>query len=602
MPTPKQVLAAWEKARAGYHYPPLANPRVVRKYGGGASYDFRSRQTLIGGDYADDLSAKSGKPVDECLEGISSHEIGHYMTFPRTLGRAILAAKMIDDFFAPTDKTDTRGLDLETREFIFQTFADMASDTASVLEEQRTEAILGVREAMQTRGYDDDLNRNVRGVMLGYLHHQAGREHGLDEELQPYFERMREIDFTEERVKKGEIPESENLRQGIWTFGNIIAEMIKKYAKPGQTRLGGDGHSDSNIRKLLGKATPGEMREALREIAQKITRKEYEKVKEWLENKGKDLKGTVPSSGQSFGIGTSEGELPVDREVVEYYLDLSREHPLVVTKRLLDTRSTIRAWSEVERWRVGSDPLLALPHTSGGLFLPGITRSVRVTERPIKSRDYKVPHLLVVIDSSGSMPKPKEAKSYGVVGGYCAARSYHLHGSSVGVINFSGSSFYLPYTRELMDALGGISAYQGGGTTVDMEMLRKMLGPEMAELYRNMPERNMGGLPREAIKKEVALSMPQFQEAFATESLDVLMFTDGGISNLGDVLDFFAERAELNRATIVLVHRFDQADLESYDERINVVPVEDEKDIPGICIKATQRHLNLMAQVGQHAT
>jgi hypothetical protein len=560
----------------------LKEPRVVSKLDGGAAYDFRKRETLVSESYVEDLSKISGLPIEKCLIGIFSHEIGHYMVFPKTLGTLILAAKMIDDFFNKQPE--------DVKTFILQTYADMVNDTASVLEEQRTGAILAVRSVAQAT-IEDKLNKNIRAVMLAFLNYQAGRKPELDEELKPYLERMLEIDFLKDNV--------ESMRQGIWKFGNIIIEMIEKY-KDGKAKLKEDWHLDCDIKAILRKATPQEVREALREISYKISRREYEKVKEWIEKNGGNL-ASVSESRQRTGIGTSNGELTVDQEVIDYYIQLSQHYPLVITKKLLPTHTNIRAWSNVEKWRPGSDHLLVLPNTSGGLLLPGITKKIRVTERPIKSRDYKIPHLLVVIDSSGSMPDPKESKSYAVLGAYCAARSYHLHGSYLGVINFSGSSFYLPYTRDLMQALGAISAYQGGGTTVDLEMLKKMLGPEMEDLYRSMPELDMRRLPKEVIRKDIELPMQDFEEAFTAESVDLLMFTDGGISNLDEVLEFFSERAQLNRATIILVHGFAQDIGEEYGDRIRIEKVESEKDIPNICIKAVNRHLNAFAEVIEHA-
>jgi len=568
----KNLIPVWEKARGHYHYPSLKEPKVVDKLDGGACYDFKKRETLVDKNFVDETSRKGGITSDQCLEGILIHEIGHYMTFPRTLGTLILAAKMIDDFF---DKQDQ-----ETRGFVLQTYADMADDLDSVLKEQRTNQILDIRKACQAGLEGDELNTNVRAVMLAYLHHQAQREYKLKPELKENFERMKEIDFLNENV--------EAMRLGIWTFGNIIVDMLKKYGGA-KGSCNGFGPSDMELKGILQNASPEDMKEALREISGKITKREFDKLKEWLKENGTKL----PQLPQAITIGTSGGELPVDQDVLDYYKQLSMNYPLVISKKLLETESTIRTWSDTEKWRPCKDPGLALPGSSGGKILPGITRSIRIEHRPIKSTDYKVPHLLVVIDSSGSMPVPDQRKSYAVLGAYCAARSYHLHGSSVGVINFSSQSFYLPYTRELDHSLGAISAFQGGGTVVDIEMVRKMLGPEMAELYAKNPEYSMRRLPREAIKKELSIGVPD--DVFKAESIDVLMFTDGGIYNLGEVLSLFEERAELNRATVVLTHGFEQ-EIKEFSEKINVHEIEDEKDIPNIIIEQTKRNFAHFAE------
>jgi hypothetical protein len=565
----------WERVRGWYHYPALKDPQVVKKLDGGACYDFSRLETLVDEGFVKKVSSDGGIPEESVLEGIFAHEIGHYMVFPRNLATIILAAKMIDDFFGNED-TDVRG-------FIFQTYADMANDTASVLEEQRTEAILGVRRALQST-MKDPVNRNIREVMMSYLLHQAGRDSTLPKSIAPFKEKMLEIDFLDPDVNK--------MRLGLWTFGNIITDMIKKFeGKGGRTTLILD-HIDSDIRKWLRGASEGDIKDALREISWKIGRKEYERVREWLRDNGVKLRGPP----QISPLDTSEGKLDVDAGTVEYYKGLSMGYPLIVTKKLLETEDTTRSWSDTKKWRPGDDPALALPSSSAGLFLPGVTRSIRIDDKPMRTTDYKAPHLLVVVDSSGSMPDPRKSKSYAALGGVCGARSYHLHGSSVGVINFSGKSFYLPYTRNLDEALGAICAYQGGGTSVDVDMVRKMLGPEMAELYARRPESAVGRLPKDAIRKEVSLSVPQFSEAFAAESIDVVMLTDGGIGNLAEVLDLFEEKAQLNRATIVIAHGFEQELKEMKDRRINVLRVDEDKDMPNIVIKETQGSLSSLSE------
>ncbi|NYZ74495.1 hypothetical protein H0O00_05100 [Candidatus Micrarchaeota archaeon] len=592
--TLKNMENVWERSRGHYHYPALVKPRAAEIPNGGAAYDFRTRQTLVDESFVGSLCDKSGLKPEACLEGIFVHEIGHYMVFPRTLGTIILAGKMANDFFAKEGE--------EAIGFILQTYADMCTDTASMCEEQRTGPILNIRRGLQA-DKKDELNGNVRAVMLAYLTYTATRAPEekldsvlkrmtasgtplLDKELEPFLERMLGIDFLDQDVEK--------MRQGLFAFGNIVIDMVKKYGGvpgkggipggPGGLSVPGIGGKDVDIKGLIKGATPADIKEALREIAGKVHKGEFDKIKEWL--RGKDAR--LPEMPPVITIGTSSGELPVDQEVVEYYKDLSTHYPLIVTKKILETDSHIRTWSDVKKWRPGDDPSMALPGSSGGMLLPGITKSIKIGEMPVKTTDYKVPHLLVVIDSSGSMPDPKNRKSYAVLGGYCATRSYHIQDAHIGVINFSGDSFYLPYTRELDHALGAISAYQGGGTTVDVEMVRKMLGPEMAELYSHRPERHMGDLRREFMKKEISIGIPD--DVFKAESIDVLLFTDGGISNLDEVLTLFEEKAELNRATIVLTHGFAQELIDRMDSRIQVHRIDEPKDIPNIVIREVTRN------------
>ena len=596
------LLKPWEKARKAFMYPALKKPKLVEKLEGGACYNFRNNETLMEEKFIRDVVTASQLPEEEVIEGISIHEIGHYMVYPRTLSVLIFAAKMVDDFF----KDESR----DTKEGILQTYADMANDTASVLAEDRTGPILNLRAASQEETKEkmfqlqkklmsgklkpkelaktqrelavEALNLDIREVMLAYLMHQAERPHEIPEGLQPFLDRMLEIDFQDLDITR--------TRLNVWTFGNIIIDLLKKH---GCDKGSGNGsvtgklifcdHNDSDVFKIMREATGKEIKEALRQLASnpKISKKEFEKIRDWMKTNG----ANVPKRKGPLSIGTSEGKLEVDMNAVEYYDQISRSYSLVIAKKPMDTKGKIRVFSETRKWRPGQDPNLVLPFSSQGKFLPGVTRSIRITERPIRTTAYATPHTLIIVDSSGSMPDPAKAKSYAAIGGICAARSHHVNGSYAGVVNFSGGSFYLPYTRDLKEAMAAIVAYQGGGTVVDIEMIRKMLGPEIARLYELDPTRDIRGVPKEAVKKNVSIGLSE--EVFRAEHINVIMFTDGGIANLNETLELFEEKAEINRATIVLTHHFDQTLNDFGGGKIRVFKIDDEKDIPHIVIADT---------------
>lgn len=568
----------WKKVKAAFNQPTLKDPIYTPKLEGGAHYDFRKREILVSEGIITEMVRSGVVTQEEALEGILIHETGHYMVFPKNLATLILTAKMANDFFSKVP--------VEDQNFIIQTFMDMVNDTASVLRSNTVDKIIKARIALQKDlgGVDAD----VREVMLAYLHYQADREFVLKDELKEYLEEMKKIDFRTVHEQ------TLSLRLAIWAFGGIILKMLEKNDKSKKSGYGMPG--DCDVKEILKNVTRDELKEALRDLSYKLNKGEFDKLKEWLKKNGLPehiLKSLIPANG-SKGIGTSIGELPVDQDVLEYYLDLSKKYPIAIAKKLLPSGKIIQVHAGVEKWRVGEDSIMALPLTTGGKFLPGITRRIQREPRKIRSTGQKTPHLLLVVDSSGSMPNPKSFKSHAVLGGYCAARSYHIQGSHVGVINFSGSSFYLPYTRKLEHALGAISAYQGGGTTVDLEMIKKMLGNEMYELYKSVPESSMRPVPREAMKKEISLNMPQFEEAFTADSVDVIMITDGGIWNLNELLDLFEEKSQINRASVILAHGYAQ-EISERKGKINVHKIDKPEDILTIAIKEATKGLSEFA-------
>jgi hypothetical protein len=570
----------WDKVRRWFHYPSLKEPSIEPQLEGGAHFDFATGDIRVGESFIRDVVSKSGTTEKECLEGLLTHEVGHYMIFPRTLSNIILSGKMLDDFFD------------NYQNFIFQTYADMANDTSSVLDSNKRESILRMRTASQET-LPDELNQNVRELMLAYLNRQAGNDYQLKPELDNYLERMLQIEFLSPETNRPP-KDAQKLRLSLFQWGDVINDMMNNYQGEPKTGDSNGNPNDMDLDEIVRKSSRGSVRKALREISGDISRGEYKKIKDWLKEKVDDLPEAVLDKPY-VTIGTANsGEIKIEPEVVNYYKELSKQYPLIVHKKPVDTKKTRKSFEETEKWQVGKEPLLAMPNLSGSLFLPGITRKVKIKERKIRTTDYDIPHLLIAMDSSGSMPDPSDTKSHAVLAGFCAARSYHIHDSAVGVINFGGSSFYLPYTRDLDDALSGIAAYQGGGTTIDLEMLKKMLRPEEYKLYEENPEAHIRRIPKQAIKKEIDLSFSSFEKALESGSVDLLMFTDGGISNLEDVVEFFDETHSLNRGTIVLTGNYSQVVPET-GKNINIYRIDNEEDIPNIVLNDVRGSMNYHA-------
>ena len=55
-------------------------------FNGGACYDFKKNAVLVDTKFVENAVKVSGLPVDNMLEGIYAHEIGHYMVFPGSGG------------------------------------------------------------------------------------------------------------------------------------------------------------------------------------------------------------------------------------------------------------------------------------------------------------------------------------------------------------------------------------------------------------------------------------------------------------------------------------------------------------------------------------
>lgn len=555
----EQALIYWRYCLSLFHYPTLNNPSMKPPEGGiGGCFNFGNNETTIDPEFAEMLAKASKKPLKNILEGVMVHEIGHYMDFPNNLANCLLVYKMTKDFCSEEEK-ENKGF----QSHVLQTYADMVNDVCSVLKPGRRDHILDIREALQIID-----SSKLRLLMLGYLRYQAGQDTKLGPDMQKNFDKMREIDF----VSAKDDPEA--MRIGIYTWMQIVRSFPPEKQKGNDGKCGqGNGQgegaegngsgmpSDISI-EMIKNASRGQIDEALRQITKKLTKGEYKRLKETIDNLRKDgsVERTDPPP-KAITIGTSSGELAVDRETVDYYRDLAKNYPLVIVKKPMATESMKKSFGSTEKFRMSSDPNLILSSSSADKIFPGLTRKVKIIERPRTVVDYDTPHALIVIDSSGSMADPKQFKSSMVLAAVCAASSYHALGSKVGVINFSGDSFYLPYSRDLEHILAAVVAYQGGGTYVDVELLRTMLGKEADKILGKKGEEE-GNLERilsnpeyrhlteRATRKNVSISSEAVEKMLDEKSIDFLLYSDLGIANMGEVIEICTERAAINRVTV----------------------------------------------------
>jgi len=250
--------------------------------------------------------------------------------------------------------------------------------------------------------------------------------------------------------------------------------------------------------------------------------------------------------------------------------------------------------SGTEKWRSDKDISLVLPHSSAGRILPGLTKSTNIIEKPRKTIEYQEPNALIVLDTSGSMPDPSVEKSYSTLGACIVARSYHARRNYIGGINFDARASIMPFTRNLEEIFLFLSAYKGGGTALDMEVLKEMLSlPEGfiegtdSEMLRKYLK--SGSIPRRAIRKKVSLDTRAL-DAFKDKRVDVYMFTDGDIENQEEVLECLSSLPNLNRASVILTGG-ERESYQRYSDKVHITTLEDESEIPGIAVREMSKTL-----------
>jgi|TARA_Y100000310_G_scaffold258544_1_gene266987 hypothetical protein len=83
--------------------------------------------------------------------------------------------------------------------------------------------------------------------------------------------------------------------------------------------------------------------------------------------------------------------------------------------------------------------------------------------------------LLIVLDSSGSMPDPNEEISIPLVSAHIAKQSAFKANRMVGVVNFATKKCVVNFSHNSQEIDGAMSTYFGGGTTIPGETIQNMI-------------------------------------------------------------------------------------------------------------------------------
>jgi hypothetical protein len=365
----------------------------------------------------------------------------------------------------------------------------------------------------------------------------------------------------------------------------------------------------------FGDFTDEQLDEALDDIIKKFGKGRYERIKEYVEKEtGKSFDKAEPKKGKR-GIGLEKSSLQFHDEQIPYYTRKAATYGAFIHKRPLEADAVNSHREGYEEFDVGKPVSRFNPFATGGKILPGISKAHKLVTGSKLDKQYRVPHLFIYIDSSGSMEHPKSF-SKGVLAGYVCARNYHMNGAYVGVGNFSCDSAFLLPTRDLDQIYSMVTAYWGGGTAPDIEKIKKYM--KMLERYKfdersaregdmftseqdNM-ERFLESLPederRKLIKKDLEVDLSGCVKD-VYEKVDNVIITDGGIYNMDEFIGYINQTGKVTRNTIFLMHNpylykeWSNMTLEN----TQVIHVGKEDDLAGLVIGGPVRR---MAGAGQN--
>ena len=245
-----------------------------------------------------------------------------------------------------------------------------------------------------------------------------------------------------------------------------------------------------------------------------------------------------------------------------WYEFLAQQYRIAIEKRPSEETGRVY-YVNLTEWHPGDGTQHIAPlATFGPIGFPHITKRWLHSGPESHYSDRQVPDLIIVIDSSGSMPNADSQKSFAVLGGFVAANSYLDYGNKVAVVNFSSNDLVLDFTTDRTPIYKYLAAFQGGGTQLNPETIDKLLEKSRGEV-------------------------------------DLLLITDMGLSSFEETLQKFAKHAQAHRVFVMLIN----ADLETEKEARAKLPesveffrIEKDEDIPNIVLGAVQRSFGIQKQ------
>ena len=157
-----------------------------------------------------------------------------------------------------------------------------------------------------------------------------------------------------------------------------------------------------------------------------------------------------------------------------FYHHLAEKYGMEVLKTTVNPEGqsfnvSITSWNPEDGLHVIYIPPL------GKIGIPGLTKKWLRSGPESRLVRQEVPDLVVIIDSSGSMPDAVALTSYPVLAGFVVARTYLAQGSKVAVVNFSGGVLVQEFTTDDVSIYKHLAAFQGRGTTFPTQMVDEVL-------------------------------------------------------------------------------------------------------------------------------
>ena len=486
----------WEKVREKHLYPALPMPRFDESVEI-AGISTINKKILINPNFVRKLSRKMKE--EHVIEALLDHEVAHHTFCPWDFSTHLSIFTRVNDVVKQEEKA----------KIITDCFLDIVANTFCVKEmDTKIPELLRNLNKSRLDRIICSVYQRIWGVDLGV------KENGLSK--------------VAEKLSRIPYLNSEEWERSARIFARCLRKEVENYKL-----IGSHGYERYSLE---------EIDRGLRKLAIKI--RDPKKFAELV---------------KKLNVKFELSNLSSDAYII-FYEELSREYSLPVKERKVMKGGSVYPFS-LRAWEIDK-PLRDMDFwNSYGKTMPKITKLWQKSEGiGLSSEGKEVPDCLIIVDSSGSMTHPEYGLSFAVLGAFCVANAYLLNKAKIAVYNFGhahiGDELILKPTRNKIKIYQAIAKYFGGGTTIKLEKLKKLLKRDM----------------------------------------DIFMITDMDIYNLEEVIEFFKNLE--NRTTIVYLKNTSKVRKFKKETRVKdnilLYLVEKKEDIPKIVLgRAREKILEL---------
>ncbi|MFX1419991.1 MAG: hypothetical protein ACFE9N_13820 [Promethearchaeota archaeon] len=449
---------AWNKTLKEFYYPPLNEPNYVFDYthleGFYIDPDHRWQITM---NLANTPIFKDDEEYIDYFYIISLHEVSHYQIIPYDglINAKLLRSAMhyVNQNYAPIVVNIFADLIIDTK--LYQKYPKLIEwEIAETYKHLTSKGPISDFSKFLFRAYEKIWNKNILG----------------DESLN-------EMNSLAERVSKVILKDFED--ESTWENKvSQIANYLNKLIQDTFTLIGTRGILGKNKekRKSPGGAFLEIPKDVLEIMDNPLENKNTDKLKEGnedeLQQKSEEFAKNIPYS--DFGGPARQAGILIDgSELATWYRGLAKN---LIEIKIFEAKPGGQLPVYPEIWRIGDrieDLDIVQSLLNSPVIIPNITtRKWAYKEGPGHLIEQKIPDLLIVLDSSGSMGWNYTSRSISGRGPYhtalvAAFASLHYaasKGAKFSVINFSNRADVCQWTSNYRKAEKVLLRYQGGGT------------------------------------------------------------------------------------------------------------------------------------------